>query len=271
MRKSPIQQAGLRQAGFALVVVLWTVAILALLVTSVTVGAGRESRLTTTLRDQAIGRAAADGVVSSVIMEYLRAGAALPGMRRFGGLPVSVALEDLSGRINPNVVPAPMLMALLVQLGVAPQAAENLAAAIVDWRSPGLRPSPHGAKAAEYRAAGRAYGPLGRPFESLDELGDVLGMNPVLLAALKPHLTLWTSSDPDPAYADALVLVALRASGAPPFGARGTEARVMAIRAAAHLHEGEVATRRAVIRFGFSPDGRAWRILEWDDGDAGNE
>ena len=70
----------------------------------------------------------------------------------------------------------------------------------------GPHPSPHGAKAAQYRAAGMTYGPPGRPFENLDELGYVLGMTKPLLAALKPHLTLWSTSDPDPAAADAVYL-----------------------------------------------------------------
>jgi general secretion pathway protein K len=148
-----------------------------------------------------------------------------------------------------------------------PQAAQSLAAAIVDWRTPGLSPSPHGAKAAEYRAAGMTYGPPGRPFENLDELGYVLGMDPALLAELKPHLTLWSTTDPNPAFADALVLGALRVAGAPPFAGMSNEARVIAITATATLPDAASVTRRAVVRFGYSPDGRGWRVLAWDDGE----
>jgi len=166
--------AGKGQRGFALIIVLWAVGILALLVISLVSDASREARLTTTLRGQAVARAAADAVLSEVILEVLRSDTVVLTPRRFGAVQVAVGLVDLSGRINPNFAPARMLQALLLRLGVVPRAAEYLAAAIVDWRTPGLHASPHGAKAAEYRAAGMTYGPPGRPFENLDELGYVL-------------------------------------------------------------------------------------------------
>jgi general secretion pathway protein K len=255
-----------RQRGFALIVVLWTIVILALLVSSLVGSASREAKLSAALRDLAAGRAAADAVLAEAVVDVLRSGAA-PAVRRFGAARVDIGVLDLSGRMNPNLASAVMLQALLIGLGAEPRAAESLAAAIVDWRTPGLSPSPHGAKAAAYRAAGMAYGPPGRPFENLDELGYVLGMNPALLAALKPHLTLWSTSDPDPAFADAAVLVALRTGGAPPVASASREARVLSLTAVATLPDAARITRRAVVRFGYSPDGRGWRVLAWDDGE----
>jgi general secretion pathway protein K len=254
--------------GFALIIVLWTIAILALLIATVLADARGEAKLAATLRGQAVARAAADGVIAGTILDLLRTGATASGLRRFGSARVAVGLTDFSGRMNPNLASAVMLGALLVQLGVPPNNAENLGAAIVDWRTPGLSASPHGAKAPEYRAAGMTYGPPGRPFENLDELAYVLGMTPALLAALKPHLTLWSTTDPDPAFADALVLAALRAAGVPPMAGESNEARVIAITAIASLPDAPRVTRRAVIRFGYSPDGRGWRVLAWDDGES---
>jgi general secretion pathway protein K len=256
-----------RQCGFALIIVLGAVALLALLVVGLVSDASREAKLATTLRAEAVARAAADAVLSEEILEVLRSDSVVPGPRRFGAFGVSVSVVDLSGRINPNIASVVMLQALLLGIGAPPQTAEYLAAAIVDWRTPGLSPSPHGAKAAQYRAAGMTYGPPGRPFENLDELGYVLGMTKPLLAALKPHLTLWSTSDPDPAAADAVVLGALRLSGVPPVAASNTEARVIAFTATATGPDAPSVVRRAVIRFGFSPDGRGWRVLEWDDGE----
>lgn len=267
MIRPALGRASQGQRGFVLLIVLWGVGLLALLISALVSGAGTEAKLTSTLRDQAIGRAAADGVLSEVIVEVLRSGTVVASGRRFGAVPVAVSLVDLSGRMNPNIASATMIGALLLRLGVWQEAAQNLAAAIVDWRTPGLNPSPHGAKAAAYRAAGLSYGPPGRPFENLDELGSVLGMNPSLLAALKPHLTLWSTTDPNPAFADALVLSALRVAGVPPFAGASNEARVIAITAAAALPNAAAVTRRAVVRFGYSPDGRGWRVLAWDDGE----
>lgn len=256
------------QRGFALIITLWTIAILALLITIVMADARGEAKLTETLRGQAVARAAADGVLAGTILDVLRTGAAASGLHRFGGARVAVGLTDFSGRMNPNLASAVMLGGLMVQLGVPPNNAGSLAAAIVDWRTPGLSASPHGAKAPEYQAAGMTYGPPGRPFENLDELGYVLGMTPALLAALKPHMTLWSTTDPNPAFADAPVLSALRAAGVPPMAGESNEARVIAITAVASVPEAPRVTRRAVVRFGYSPDGRAWRVLAWDDGEA---
>jgi general secretion pathway protein K len=255
-----------RQRGFVLIVVLWATAILALLITGLVSGASREARLTATLREQVAGKAAADAVLCSVIMELLRSGHAGPAVRRFTGIPVVILLEDYSGRMNPNIASARMLRALLLELGVVPRRAERLASAMVDWRSPGRVASPNGAKAPEYQAAGLRYGPPGRPFENLDEIGYVLGMDKETLAALRPHLTLWSASDPDPAFADRFVLAALRSTGAPPTAGKSTEARIIAITARAGLNHGQSAVRRAVVQFGYSPDGRDWRVLAWDDG-----
>ena len=256
------------QRGFALVIVLWTVALLALLASTLLADARTEAKLTLNRRAEAIAVAAADAAISAAILDLLRPGLATSGTRRVGTVNVSVGLENLSGRLNPNIVSARMLNALLLQLGVSQQAAENLAAAIVDWRTPGLSASPHGAKAAAYRAAGLPYGPPGRPFEHLDELGAVLGMTPALLAAMTPHLTLWSTTDPDPAYADGVVLDALRAAGVPPVATGQNEAQIIAISARATLPDAALVLRRAVVRFGYSPDGRGWRVLAWDDGEA---
>lgn len=254
--------------GFALLIVLWSVAVLALVTGTLLSGARVEMRLAANRRGAAVASTAADAAISAAILDLLRAEGTTAARRRMGQADVAIRLENLSGRINPNLASAAMLNALLQSLGMAAQPAERLAAAIVDWRTPGLSPSAHGAKAAAYQGANLPYGPPGRPFEHLDELGAVLGMTPAVLAAMTPHLTLWSTSDPDPAFASAPVLVALRAAGAPPVPARSTEAQVIAITAAASVPDAPLVTRRAVVRFGYSPDGRGWRILAWDDASA---
>ena len=128
---------------------------------------------------------------------------------RIGQTPVLVRVENESDRINLNTASAVLLRALIIEVGGAPGLADRLAAAILDWRASGANARPRGAKAADYRAAGRDYGPPGTPFQSVDELADVLGMTPDLFARLAPHLTVLTDGDPDMSTRDPVVARAL--------------------------------------------------------------
>src|SRR6202012_5804602 len=112
-------------------------------------------------------------------------------------------------RINLNTASGALLRALVIQVGAPPALADRIAAAILDWRTAGTNPRAGGAKAAHYRAAARAYGPPEAPFESVDELADVLGMTPDLFARMEPHLTVLTDDDPDMSTRDPIVARAL--------------------------------------------------------------
>ena len=167
-----------REGGFALLVVLWSLALLALLGTHVVATGRSEVQLAANLRGAAAAEAAADGALFQAVFHLLD-----PSPRRWwpdgvsreialpGGAAATVRVESEQGKVNPNLAPAPLLQALLLPLGVEPRAAASLAASILDWRTAGQRPRPDGAKEPQYRAAGRDYAPPGRPFESLDELG----------------------------------------------------------------------------------------------------
>jgi general secretion pathway protein K len=204
-----------RQTGFALLIVLWTVGFLALLGTRI-VSAGRsDTQLADNLKQDAVLTAAADGAVAEVMFRMLAAHD--PEYRPDGGVhtlrigptPVLVRIDSESDRVNLNTASGVLLRALIIQAGGAPSVADRLAAAILDWRTSGTSPRQGGAKAAEYRAAGRAYGPPGSPFRHVEELADVLGMTPDLLARMAPHLTVLTDSDPDMSTRDPMVARAL--------------------------------------------------------------
>ena len=69
------------------------------------------------------------------------------------------------------------------------------------------------AVAARYAAAGRDYAPSGAPFANVRDLGAVIGMTPELLTRLRPHLTVFTDSDPGATTRDPVVAQALAAVG----------------------------------------------------------
>jgi general secretion pathway protein K len=204
-----------RQSGFALLIVLWTIGFLALLGTQLVAAGRSDTRLAENLKQEAVLRAAAEGAVARVMFGMqaahdpgFRAGA---GERpiRIGQTPVLVRIENESDRINLNTASLALLRALMIETGAPPAQADRLAAAILDWRTSGAKARPGGAKAPEYRAAGLAFGPPGNPFQSVEELADVLGMTPELFERLAPHLTVLTDSDPDMTTRDPIVALAL--------------------------------------------------------------
>ena len=266
---------GPADAGFALLVVLWTLILVAMLF-AVLAGASRsDAQLTANLRSAAELEAVADGAIHTALFDLLqRGGSARDVSPAVGplsgaevGVEVGVEVVDQSGLLNPNTASPDLLAALMLRLGADPGQAGRIAAAVADWRAPGRRSARRGMKAAQYQAAGLHYGPPGAPFETLGELGDVFGMTPALLAALAPHLTLYSDDDPDPAAADPVVRAALRDAG---YGARGDRAAPQTVRITAAAQRGDArAVRSAVIRIGASSNGRGWRILAWDSVPAG--
>jgi general secretion pathway protein K len=202
--------------GFALLIVLWTLVLITLVVTTMTATGRSAVQVAASLRDAAIARAAVDGAVTEAQFrladgEWGRA----PSTRilRIGDIAVQVQIEDEGGRVNINDAPLAMVVALLQGIGLPSAKATSLGAAIVDFRTIGPDPLPHGAKAPEYAAAGLPYGPTGQDFRTLDELGLVLGMTPDILARLAPYISIAKFGAPDLTKADPVVAEAFAEAG----------------------------------------------------------
>ncbi len=203
------------ERGFALLIVLWTMGFLAVLGSRIVTAGRSDTRLTDNLKQQAVLQSAADGAIADVMFSLLAARDphiqpdGLVRTIRIGQILVQARIENESDRINLNRASPALLRALIVGAGGSPAVAEQLAGAIVAWRDVGVGTGQRVAQVPQYRAAGRSYGPPGTPFESLDELADVVGMTPALFARLAPHLTVLTRNDPDGSTRDPVVARAL--------------------------------------------------------------
>jgi general secretion pathway protein K len=169
-----------RQRGFALLIVLWTLSLLALLGTQLVATSRQHIQLAHNLIDAAALEAAANGAVQQAIFGVLdssprhwRPDGSIHVVR-LGGAIVAVRAEDEADKVNPNIAAPKLLQALLFQVGADPQTAAAVAASIVEWRLASGSAAKQGMIAARYAAAGRDYAPSGAPFDSLDELGAVL-------------------------------------------------------------------------------------------------
>jgi general secretion pathway protein K len=254
-----------REQGFALLIVLWVLALIALVATRVLANGRIETRLAANLRGAAEAEAAADGAVFDTAFQLLRAGPpyrVAPGTRVLplrGGGQATVAIEPEAGKINPNIADPDLLAALLRACGADVATAAALTGAIDVWRTPN---APNAVAGASY--AGLGYLPPGAPFESLDELGLVAGMSPALLACVLPRLSLFQPDDPDPAVADPLVVAAMTDSGNAESSEADSQYVAVALTASAALAGGARFVRHAVIGIGPNPSGAWYRVLAWD-------
>jgi general secretion pathway protein K len=259
-----------RERGFALLVVLWSLVLLGLLLTQVMSSGRTALALAGNLRAASAARAAADGAIQEATFHVLANDAqhwapdTAPHRIIVGGFSTDVRISSLSGKINPNLASVPLLAGLMQAVGASPDQADSIATAIAAWRSP----PPSNAKAAllaAYRQAGLAYGPPGQPFADLSELGAVIGMTPDLLAKLTPHLSLYPTGDPQPTFADPIVLKALSlaAQGEPGDNA---DTLVIAITARVQGPGAFALTRQAIVSLSGASAFPPFHLLAEDGG-----
>ncbi len=263
-----------RERGFALLIVLWSTAFLALLATQLTSTGRSELQVAANVRTAAKLEAETDGLVYTAIFRLMSDSPvqrAVDGRDHEAAVPFGrgmVRVTSLAGKVNPNTASEDLLVALLRQIGVPTERAVSLGAAIADWRTPGQQPRPGGAKAAQYRAAGLPYTPPSSPFQTVEELQLVLGMTPELFARLAPHLTVFYPGDPVLSAADPVVAAVLKAmesvnTSIPPEGA--SDDGVYVEIAARVMGDGNTAfNRRAIAWVGHGPLRGRYRVLRWD-------
>ena len=262
------------ERGFALLIVLWILVFLALLVTQLTVAWHSEAQIASNVRANAMAEAAADGAVYEAVFHLLDrsdrhwgADGVIHQLRSPGSI-IRVRIENEADKVNPNTAPAELLQALLREVGANARSAALLAGAIVDWRTPAQTSAAKRDRAARYQAAGYTYMPSGAPFESIGELRDVIGMTPQVLAALRPHLTVYSNSDPG--IGDPVVATALMDAG---FGNNNlvinnaSAPLIVSVTAAVSRSDGSRFIRHAVMSV--SPGGRGHpvRFLTWEEPD----
>ena len=262
----------MRQRGFALLLVLWTMVLLALLGSRIAASGRAQAQIAANVRDEAVTEAAADGAVQEAAFHLLDAPSrdwaadAVPRRLRLPGAAVEVRVESESGKVNPNLASAPLIAALLRELGADSRTAGLIADSILRWRFPWVQQGANDPSLTAYRAAGLDYGPPGAPFQSLDEVGAVLGMTPELLAKARPYLSLYAGGAPDVSSASRVVLAAMRSvlgGGAPHVGGN-TVTKVVGVTAIAAGPNGTRFTRHAILGLGGQRGSDPVHILAWD-------
>lgn len=197
--------AARRQRGIALVLVLWVLALLTVIALGLTTAQRTESALTRNQLDAARFRALAEAAVAVVGLDLLTVPLEsepnealwLPDGRprplELDGNTVQVRLYNEASRLDLNSATRDQLAALIeIAQGEAFDEVQRdqLADAIIDWRDADDLVQLNGAEDGDYASAGLPYGAADRPFRSVEELGQVLGMTRALYRRLAPDLTV---------------------------------------------------------------------------------
>jgi general secretion pathway protein K len=289
------------QRGAAFLIVMWLLALLAVILGSFALLARSERLQARHLYDTTRARYAAEAGVHRAVFAM-----ALPDPTQrwvpdgrpytfeFDGAEIEVKITDETGKIDINAVDVSVLAQFLQGFELSLDQASALAAAIVDWRDPDDLLTLNGAEIEAYEAAGLSYGPRNAPFELLDELQQVLGMNYALFERVAAYLTIYSGlAMPNPAFAAAPVLQSLPGmdamlaeqalnarfgydpvrGGDPAALPDGTPLVVTAgsgtysIRSRARLPNGAWTELDTAVRLGGVPvSGLAFSVLRWQDG-----
>src|SRR5215469_18312357 len=134
-----LEHKAMRQRGIALVLVLWVMALLAVMVVGFAGDARTELKLARNQADAAEARAIADTGVSLALLNVLASQPEttwrLDGETHdlvYGDGTIRVSVQDEGGKIDVNLAPPVLLVSLFRTLGIAE--AETLVGAILDWR-----------------------------------------------------------------------------------------------------------------------------------------
>ena len=182
-------------------IVLWVVALLSIVAASLAFSMRTETTLAHDLVAQAQARALAEAGVYRGILELYNPdrlrrwrGDGSPHRIRFGGVPITVSLQDEAGKIDLNSAQRDLLGTLLRASGIDDERRDALLDAIEDWRDADSLRRLNGAEDQEYEAAGRTYGAKDATFNTVEELQQVLGVTPRLFKRLRPALTVHSHS-----------------------------------------------------------------------------
>ncbi len=185
-----------RQRGMALLGVLWTGVILALLAGGVLDVSRGDLDLARNQADGARAELAAEAAAEIAILGVLQGGE--DAIREDGAVyawafddaEVRVQVLSESGRIDLNNADEELLTALFVLAGADADAARALSHAVIDFRDEDNIPMDAGAEDDDYAAAGRFLGAKDAPYTNIEELMGVLGMTPEIYRFVSPGLTV---------------------------------------------------------------------------------
>jgi general secretion pathway protein K len=199
-------------AGYALVLVLWTLALLALAVSSFVHAQRVETTLVGLHQQTARARALTESGIWLAIARFFDGeGLVEPVFSAMvDGTSVALRIRPVNAKINLNSADASALDSALASIGVPDGQRVMLVARILDWRDADTEAGARGLEDSGYAGLGLPYGAKDAPFYTVDELRYVPGVEEAVYRRLSPLLTVFGADGAvDAAFASREVLAAL--------------------------------------------------------------
>ncbi len=299
MRRWPDPVPG-PQRGIALVVVLWGTLMLAVMAA----GYGQGARTETVVAQQIVRAAQARALAEAAIYQGIYDLFKPQNLRRFrpdgtvqelpaSDAQVALSIQDVAGLIDINAASEELLDGALNAAGLDIERRTPILNAVLDWRDKDNLHRQSGAEDPEYERAGLTYGAKDGPFDTIEELQQVLGMPPETYQALKSLVTVYSrqagvnqmlapstvlraipGADPTQieSYIQARQAAAVpgqaTAAPPPPFQSRfnsGQSGQAYVLSAQARVSGGGAVRLQATVRISRQVD-NPYSILSWRDG-----
>ena len=192
--------------GMVLIIVLWSLFFLSALALAIAAYVRPQISLAGRLKDKAVARVLAEAGVKRAMAQISNGiGANADTLKEFvpGGLfdfksqgagsgEFYYELVDEGRKININTAPEDVLKRFFeIVAGLDTQHAEDMAAAILDWRQPGEQARQNGAKSNYYQTLNPSYPCKGGPFDVLEEVLLVKGMTPGIYKNVSNEITIY--------------------------------------------------------------------------------
>jgi general secretion pathway protein K len=264
------------EEGIALIAVLWALTLLSLVAAAVSLETRSSTRIARNIAENATAKAAADAGIQRAILDLVSSrGAPIDTLKfradgrdyawRFGNSTVHISALDESSKIDLNQAPEALLAALFQSVGVNSDKAQSLAAAIADFRDADNLRRASGGEEAEYQSAGLAWRPKNAPFQTIEELQQVLGMTADIYRRITANVTIYSVVDysvisRSPTLADERLREIVSRAGLNSFYAT-LPGLAFSVRAEANSANGAVFVREAVVQP--DPARTVQRILSW--------
>ncbi len=183
--------------GFVLVSVIWLTGLIAATASGFMIKVRVDDLTTANVNQNALSEQIADGMARLTAWKLSTSTASIskdgtPSHCAWKmGVQVDVAVQDQSGLVDLNTMPPAFFEEFFVKLGASAAQAEELSIAMIDYRDVDSEAGNGTAEPAIY--PGRGFGPKNGPFQAIEEIDQLPGMDEALYRKVLPLVTVQSS------------------------------------------------------------------------------